>query len=65
MSVHSSERVAGNLAPIEADLRPGDTPRETLIRVEAWIIRRGLDFSGGRRAATARSLGITREGLYK
>jgi transcriptional regulator of acetoin/glycerol metabolism len=32
--------------------------------LEVWLIRR-LDAHGGRRAATARSLGITREGLYK
>jgi len=34
-------------------------------RVEAWMIRRTLEQQNGRRAATARKLGITREGLYK
>ncbi len=42
-----------------------DSLRETLARVEAWLIRRALDAHGGRRSATARTLGITREGLYK
>jgi len=60
-----SERVAGVLEPIEANLQPGDTLRETVGRVEAWIIRRALERNSGRRAETARRLGITREGLYK
>ncbi len=30
-----------------------------------WLIRRTLEQHGGRRTATARKLGITREGLYK
>ena len=60
-----SERVAGVLEPIEASLQPGDTLRETVGRVEAWIIRRALERNSGRRAETARRLGITREGLYK
>jgi Nif-specific regulatory protein len=62
---HFSERVAGILAPIEASLQPGDSLRETLGRIEAWILRRALDANDGRRAETARRLGITREGLYK
>ena len=62
---HFSERVAGVLEPIEASLQPGDTLRETVGRVEAWIIRRALERNDGRRAETARRLGITREGLYK
>ena len=62
---HFSERVAGLLEPVEANLRAGDSLRETLGRVEAWIIRGALDANGGRRAATARRLGVTREGLYK
>jgi DNA-binding NtrC family response regulator len=62
---HFSERVAGLLEPVEANLRAGDTLRDTLGRVEAWIIRRALEDQGGRRAATARRLGVTREGLYK
>jgi DNA-binding NtrC family response regulator len=39
--------------------------QDSLQRVEAWLIRRALERSGGRRAHTARGLGITREGLYK
>ena len=31
----------------------------------AGLLRRTLDAHGGRRAATARRLSITREGLYK
>ena len=38
---------------------------ETVGRIEAWLIRRALASNGGRRAHTARRLGITREGLYK
>jgi transcriptional regulator with PAS, ATPase and Fis domain len=61
---HFSERVRGALEPVAAGAG-GETLRETLDRIEAWLIRRALDAHGGRRAATARSLGITREGLYK
>ena len=43
----------------------GETLRESLGRVEAWLIRRTLERCDGRRAETARRLGITREGLYK
>jgi DNA-binding NtrC family response regulator len=32
---------------------------------EACLIRHILDENDGRRAATARQLGVTREGLYK
>jgi len=60
-----SERLRAILPPIEASLRPGDTLRETLDRVEAWLIREALAAHGGRRAQTARHLGVTREGLYK
>ena len=43
----------------------GETLRQSLARAEAWLLRAALDRQQGRRAATARSLGITREGLYK
>ena len=43
----------------------GDTLRANLDRIETWLIRRALDQHGQRRSATARKLGITREGLYK
>jgi DNA-binding NtrC family response regulator len=49
---------------VDAASRPGETLREAVQRIEALFIRRALDDHGGRRAATARSLGITREGLY-
>ena len=64
---HLSERLHATLAPIEEATR-SDGPeslRAQLARVEAWLIRRSLDAHGNRRAATARTLGITREGLYK
>jgi transcriptional regulator with PAS, ATPase and Fis domain len=62
---HFSERLREPLAPIASELQPGETLRESLDRVEAWLIRRELDAHGGRRAETARRLAITREGLYK
>ncbi len=43
----------------------GETLHQSLQRAEAWLLRRALDRHRGRRAATARTLGITREGLYK
>jgi Nif-specific regulatory protein len=60
-----SDRIAGITEPVGAVTREGETLREALERVEGWLIRRSLDAHGGRRAATARRLGITREGLYK
>ena len=39
--------------------------RETMARLESWVLHRALDRHAGRRIATARSLGITRECLYK
>ena len=36
-----------------------------MARFEAWVLRRALEHHGQRRIATARSLGITREWLYK
>jgi transcriptional regulator with PAS, ATPase and Fis domain len=60
-----SDRLSGILEPVEAVVQPGETLRETLGRIEAWLIRRALDANQGRRAITARQLGVTREGLYK
>jgi transcriptional regulator with PAS, ATPase and Fis domain len=61
-----SPRLQGVLEPIEgAAIAPGETLRESMARVEAWLIRRALERTGGRRAETARRLGVTREGLYK
>ncbi len=62
---HFSERLFGILDPIEDAARPGETLRQTLDRVEALLVRRALDQNDGRRTRTARSLGVTREGLYK
>jgi len=62
-----SDRLRGALAPIEETATaPGaETLRVQMARLEAWLIRRALAAHGGRRAATARALGVTREGLYK
>ena len=62
---HFSERLASIVEPVEAAGGGDETLRQTLGRIEAWLIRRALEAQGGRRAATARRLGITREGLYK
>jgi transcriptional regulator with PAS, ATPase and Fis domain len=65
---HFSERVGRSLEAvecIEAELRSGETLRETLARVEAWLLRRALEANQQQRTRTARQLGITREGLYK
>jgi len=62
---HFSQTLSGILEPIEANLRAAETLRETMDRIEAWLIRQALSRHGNRRAATARWLGITREGLYK
>jgi transcriptional regulator with PAS, ATPase and Fis domain/CheY-like chemotaxis protein len=51
--------------PIRESLQPGDSLRANLDRIEAWLIRRALEQNAGRRAVTARKLGVTREGLYK
>jgi DNA-binding NtrC family response regulator len=39
--------------------------RDSLALFEALCLRRALDRNDGRRAETARNLGLTREGLYK
>jgi transcriptional regulator with PAS, ATPase and Fis domain len=62
---HFSRRLFELKESADAATRPGETLREALQRTEALLIRRALDDHDGRRAATARSLGITREGLYK
>jgi transcriptional regulator with PAS, ATPase and Fis domain len=60
-----SEPVSRALAPVRAVARADETLRQTLDRIEAWLIRSALERHGGRRAQTARVLGVTREGLYK
>ncbi len=51
--------------PAQAALAEGEPLRATLARFEGWVLRRALARHGGRRNATARALGITREGLHK
>jgi transcriptional regulator with PAS, ATPase and Fis domain len=60
-----SPKIAEILEPIAQGAQPDETLRQALDRVEAWMIRRALTNNGGRRARTARKLGLTREGLYK
>ena len=60
-----SERISRTLEPVRAVAREEETLRQSLDRIEAWLIRQALERQGGRRAATARTLGVTREGLYK
>ncbi len=62
---HLSESLLGVLEPVDTETDLGETLRVQLDRIEAWLIRRALDAHDGRRAATARRLGLTREGLYK
>jgi Nif-specific regulatory protein len=53
---------------LAAALPPDDTAetlRETMGRLERWVLVRALERHQQRRVATARSLGITRECLYK
>ncbi len=60
-----STKIVEILEPIAHGARPDETLRQALDRVEAWMIRRALTNNGGRKARTARKLGLTREGLYK
>jgi transcriptional regulator with GAF, ATPase, and Fis domain len=65
---HFSERLRGAFAPLEAaraEIPAGETLRDTMDRLEAWLVRRALERHQGRRNDTARHLGLTREGLYK
>jgi transcriptional regulator with GAF, ATPase, and Fis domain len=65
---HFSDRLRGSFAPLEAaetTIPPGETLRDTMDRLEAWLVRRALERHQGRRNDTARHLGLTREGLYK
>ncbi len=60
-----SPRLRDGLEALEPERIEGETLQESLARAEAWLLRSALERHGGRRAATARALGITREGLYK
>jgi len=62
---HFTERLTTILEPVRATFHPGESLRETMSRIEAWIVRQALATNGGQRTSTARGLGITREGLYK
>jgi transcriptional regulator with PAS, ATPase and Fis domain len=64
---HFSDRLGGALEPLESagETRPDEPLRDAVARLEALLIRRALAANGGRRADTARKLGLTREGLYK
>jgi len=60
-----SRRLSGILEPIASNQYPGESLRETLGRIEAWLIRKALAAHDDSRTVTARHLAITREGLYK
>jgi Nif-specific regulatory protein len=60
-----SERLGRLLEPLGSVVCDGEPLRDSLARFEALCLRRALDRNGGRRAETARHLGLTREGLYK
>lgn len=60
-----SPKLVEILEPIAQGARSDETLRDALERVEAWMIRRALGNNAGRKARTARKLGLTREGLYK
>jgi len=65
---HWSDLLAAEMPPSEIEgleLAGEEHLRDTLDRVEAWLIRNALDRHAGRRSETARRLGLTREGLYK
>ncbi len=51
--------------PTDELTTPGEPLRDTLARVEAFLLHRALEQNGGQRSQTAAALGITREGLYK
>ena len=60
-----SPRLTGLMEAIAQAPNAGESLHASLCSIEAWLIRRALDHNGGRRALTARKLGVTREGLYK
>jgi Nif-specific regulatory protein len=60
-----SERLGQLFEPLPNAVHEGEPLRETLARFETWCLRRALERNRGRRAETARTLGLTREGLYK
>ena len=60
-----SERLGQLLEPHASVVCDSEPLRDSLARFEAWCLRRALDRNAGKRAETARNLGLTREGLYK
>jgi Nif-specific regulatory protein len=60
-----SPRLADVLESAREVVADGEPLRVTLARLESWLLRRSLARHGGRRAETARALGLTREGLHK
>jgi Nif-specific regulatory protein len=62
---HFSERLGAARGALRNVTGPTGTLRDAMARVEAWYIRRALAENDGHRTATARKLGVTREGLYK
>ena len=62
---HFSDRLGAARGALRNVTGPTGTLRDAMHRVEAWYIRRALAEHDGRRTATARKLGVTREGLYK
>ena len=56
-----SARARAVIEPAREPVHEGETLRDSMARIETWLLRRAL----GRRAETARALGIAREGLYK
>jgi Nif-specific regulatory protein len=59
-----SERLGQLQEALPSLLRDCEPLRDTLARFEAVCLRRALERNSGRRAETARNLGLTREGLY-
>ena len=60
-----SSRLGEMFEPARDVVADGEPLRVTLARFESWLLRRSLARHGGRRAETARALGLTREGLHK
>ncbi len=60
-----SPRILGVVEAVDRAPSGGENLQATLAGIEAWLIRSALERNGGRRAATARKLGVTREALYK
>lgn len=61
----ASEPLRNVATPVASEEHVGKTLRAIVAQVEAQVIRRTLANNGGRKARSARDLGITREGLYK